>query len=204
MKTTSEFFFRRRGWVGALLLIPTGFLVIVSSPHFSEGSLMDIAFDSGAWVLLVACIGLRFWATLYIGGRKEKELVTTGPYSLCRNPLYHGSLCGALSMALFLGSYTLLVAVILVAAAYSRLVMPFEERRLEEVFGEAYRRYCAATPRLLPRTLKVQAPEQIEVRLEALYGETKRILRVCLIPILAEAIAYFRAAPWFPHWYRLP
>lgn len=96
---------------------------------------MDIAFDSGAWGLLAACIGLRFWATLYIGGRKEKELVTTGPYSLCRNPLYRGSLCAALSMALFLNSFTLLFAVILVAAAYSRLVILFGETRLEETFG---------------------------------------------------------------------
>ena len=38
--------------------------------------------------LAIVCIGGRLWSCLYIGSRKNRELVTTGPYSITRNPLY--------------------------------------------------------------------------------------------------------------------
>lgn len=204
MEKVSEYFFKIRGLVGGLILVPVGFLAIVSTPHFSEGSAIDIGFDSAAWAFLGACIGLRLWATLFVGGRKDTELVTSGPYSLCRNPLYLGSVCGALSLALFLASLTLLGAVLVVAAVYSQLVIPAEERRLEAKFGEEYRRYCATTPRLVPRTLSFKSPAVVEVNLPALRAEAQKILRLWLIPILGEIFGHLRTAAWFPHWFRLP
>src|ERR1700722_14276872 len=38
--------------------------------------------------LIGLCIGGRAWCALYIGGGKTSAVVATGPYSLCRNPLY--------------------------------------------------------------------------------------------------------------------
>ena len=38
--------------------------------------------------MILICILGRTWATLYIGGQKQRELVTKGPYSVVRNPLY--------------------------------------------------------------------------------------------------------------------
>jgi hypothetical protein len=35
-------------------------------------------------IAAVASLG-RMWCSLYIAGSKDKELITNGPYSLCRN-----------------------------------------------------------------------------------------------------------------------
>jgi protein-S-isoprenylcysteine O-methyltransferase Ste14 len=36
----------------------------------------------------------RLWCSLYISGYKNSQLITSGPYSLCRNPLYFFSFVG--------------------------------------------------------------------------------------------------------------
>lgn len=38
-------------------------------------------------VAIMVCVLGRAWCSLYIGGRKTQEIVASGPYSLCRNPL---------------------------------------------------------------------------------------------------------------------
>jgi protein-S-isoprenylcysteine O-methyltransferase Ste14 len=53
---------------------------------------------SAGWCLWPGAT-LRLWSTLYIGGRKRVVLVSDGPYSLCRNPLYVGTFLIALSNA---------------------------------------------------------------------------------------------------------
>ena len=54
--------------------------------------------------LVIICIAGRMWSCLYIGSRKNRELVTTGPYSITRNPLYLFSTIGAAGIGLMFGS----------------------------------------------------------------------------------------------------
>ena len=44
--------------------------------------------ETGGVILILVCIVGRTWCTLYIGGNKKRELITAGPYSVVRNPLY--------------------------------------------------------------------------------------------------------------------
>jgi len=60
--------------------------------------------------LIFVCVSGRTWCTLYIGGRKNHELVTAGPYSVCRNPLYVFSIIGAIGIGAQLGA--VLVAIL--------------------------------------------------------------------------------------------
>ena len=110
--------FRWRGTVAALILLPSVILTVFSTPLVAESSWLAHGIDVLAWVTFVAGAALRFWATLYIGGRKETVLVTDGPYSVCRNPLYLGSFLLAVAAALFLNSLVCLVAVSIVALIY--------------------------------------------------------------------------------------
>jgi protein-S-isoprenylcysteine O-methyltransferase Ste14 len=60
------------------------------------------------------------------------------------------------SLALFgeiilLGSTALLVYTLTVITAFHLFVIFFEEPTLESQFGDAYRQYCRAVPRWIPR-----------------------------------------------------
>src|ERR1700759_4235786 len=84
--------FRHRAVLAAIVLIPATMLSLFSTPHVREGSWIDAFLDVVAWAVFLAGPPFRFWATLYIGGRKPDVVVDEGPYSVCRNPLYLGSL----------------------------------------------------------------------------------------------------------------
>src|SRR5919197_1909488 len=131
--------FHWRGWFGIVLLVPAGALAVLSRPLVAEGTAANVLVDVLAWAAFVCGACFRLWATLYVGGQKGLSLVTEGPYSLSRNPLYLGSFLLAVSVALFLKSLTSLVAVVLAGAGYAAFTIPAEERYLLRQFGEAYR-----------------------------------------------------------------
>jgi protein-S-isoprenylcysteine O-methyltransferase Ste14 len=75
------------------------------------------------------------------------ELVTWGPYRFSRNPLYLGQFLGTLGIA---GLFTNVWQVILLLSVLfyvNFVVVPAEERQLEENFGNAYRQYRAKVRR---------------------------------------------------------
>ena len=53
---------------------------------------------------VLACVAGRMWSILYVGSKKNSELVTSGPYSITRNPLYFFSTFGAVGIGLIHGS----------------------------------------------------------------------------------------------------
>jgi protein-S-isoprenylcysteine O-methyltransferase Ste14 len=112
---------------------------------------------SGQWaalagLLLVAVAALgRIWCSVFIAGHKDEELVTIGPYSLCRNPLYGLSMLAGVGIGLASRSVILLaVTIALLALLHVRAVRD-EEQVLFARHGEAFQRYCAQVPRFLPR-----------------------------------------------------
>src|ERR1700759_5319222 len=90
-------FFRLRGFVGGLVLLPALVLISLSTPIIPPDSPFDDVLESTGWILLALYVTCRLWATIYIGGRKDAQLQTTGIYSVTRNPLYLGSTCFALA-----------------------------------------------------------------------------------------------------------
>lgn len=108
------------------------------------------AIEEAGALLIGACIVGRLFCSLYIGGRKDRVLVTRGPYSVTRNPLYLFSLAGAAGLGLSSGS---LVLGALFAASYFAALSTAvrgEERRLRHAFGEPYAAYLRRVPRWLP------------------------------------------------------
>jgi protein-S-isoprenylcysteine O-methyltransferase Ste14 len=97
--------------------------------------------------------GLRLWATGHL--HKTDDLTVTGPYAYLRHPLYLGTLLIATGFAIMGSSPVVLAIYVLFLIGYFGYYMPYKNRiegaRLEELYGDAYRRFAVAVPRLLPR-----------------------------------------------------
>jgi len=189
--------YRHRGAIGRFLLIPAGLLAILTPAPFVEGSVADAAFDAVGWILLLLGGGLRLWATLYIGGRKSGAIVSDGPYSICRNPLYVGSFLMALSGGFFLQSAAFLAAAVAMAFLYASGTVRNEEVFMHCHFGQQYLDYMARTPRYFPRFSAFKTEPVIPVDLHALWKECHRAAVWLLVPILAEGVAILRSQPWW-------
>jgi protein-S-isoprenylcysteine O-methyltransferase Ste14 len=139
-------------------------VVMTSRPFWSEGSLPHEAVErSGFYLILIAIVG-RTWCSMYIGGRKLAALVTDGPYSMSRNPLYVFSTIGAFGVGAQLGSLVLAAVCALVSLAIFRLVVSHEEQALAQHFPEEFQAYRARVPRFLPDPCLWQDADTLVVR----------------------------------------
>jgi protein-S-isoprenylcysteine O-methyltransferase Ste14 len=97
--------------------------------------------------------GLRIWATGYL--HKSESLTVAGPYAYLRHPLYAGTLLIATGFAVMAAAPGATLLLALFVAVYFVYYMPYKNRiegaRLEAAFGDAFRRYAVAVPRLVPR-----------------------------------------------------
>lgn len=87
--------------------------------------------------------------TTTVPGEISSRLVTWGPYRFTRNPMYVGLTLVYLGEAGGLRHGWPVLLLPLVLAYVHRVVIPLEEGKLVEVFGEEYRRYQEAVRRWL-------------------------------------------------------
>ncbi|WP_242397050.1 MULTISPECIES: methyltransferase family protein [Brevundimonas] len=103
----------------------------------------------GLAAIVLAIIG-RAWCSLYIGGRKKAEIVSRGPYSITRNPLYVFSFIGAFGVGAQTGSVTIAALFAVATWVVFSLTVRREEAWLQNVFGADYSAYRERTPRFIP------------------------------------------------------
>lgn len=155
-------------------------------------------------LFIVVCILGRTWSSLYIAGRKGRELVTIGPYSTCRNPLYFFSIVGAAGMGAQSGSIAIGIICGAIAAIVFYVVVKQEEQLLIKVHGRKYRDYLAAVPRFIPspgswrdeKTLTIRPPRVLMTFADAL-------VFLLAVPI-AEGFEYLRDIGMIPTLLILP
>ncbi len=103
----------------------------------------------------------RAWATSYISGRKLKQLVTTGPYSFCRNPLYFFSMILGIGFGFCTKTFTVPLVITIVLAILYYFQIGREEQRLRHQFGDPFESYLATIPRFFPSFRNYTEPEEI-------------------------------------------
>jgi len=193
--------FRWRGVVAAVILPPLAITALISMPFVQEDSLLDWAVDAVAFTLYLAGLAFRFWATLYVGGRKVRVVVAEGPYSVCRNPLYLDSFLLAAALGLFIKNWPFAVGILAVSIFYILATVPAEEEQLKERHGEEYVQFCRRVPRLIPRRSLFHTPPEITVSIKGLWRECRRQFPWIWIPLVGELIAHLRSQPWMPHYF---
>ena len=106
--------------------------------------------------IFVLGLALAVWARIYIGRnwgmpmseKADPELVTTGPYSTIRHPIYSGIILAMVGTAVAVSLYWLIAVALL--GAYFLYSAVMEERYMAEVFPDAYPRYKQSTKMLIP------------------------------------------------------
>jgi protein-S-isoprenylcysteine O-methyltransferase Ste14 len=193
-----------RGWIGILVLAPALVGAAMSPVHFPAGSWGQFACDSVGWLLFLAGAAMRWWATLYVGARKNNTLVTEGPYSITRNPLYCGTFLLALAVGVLSQNAVLLAAEVLVGFFYVYVTVSTEERELTATYGDRFRDYCQRVPRFFPKFRRIHVSETVDVHVKGLRCELLRMSRWAWIPILCDLFTHLRSEAWWPLWLQLP
>jgi protein-S-isoprenylcysteine O-methyltransferase Ste14 len=135
------------------------FLVVLGVESAHEGTLLStLLFLIGLALVGAATVG-RLWCSLYISGRKNTALITTGPYSLSRNPLYFFSLLGFAGIGFASETVTLGIVLAVAMLVSYPTVIRREEAVLRERFGAEFEAYCARVPRFLPNLSGYVEPE---------------------------------------------
>lgn len=151
MIAIGNFFFKYRNWLFIVLYL----LLFVPSPDL---------FDSYSWPLTIgllttisgqiirgATIGLAY---IVRGGKDGKvyaeDLVTTGIFNHCRNPLYLGNILMLLGVGILANSLLYVVVVIPIFLLIYQSIVLAEENFLRNKFGAQFDDYCKRVSRWLP------------------------------------------------------
>lgn len=195
---------RRRMMVAGLAvlsLIP----IAISAPLFSRYSLPGFVIFVGALLCLSAAVVIRVWSVLHVGGRKGRELVTSGPYALVRNPLYVGTLFGAFGVGLAFGSVTLAALLAVLTFLVFDWIIKIEERRLRAEFGaETFDAYLTSIHRWMPKLIKLPAMGRMETDGGVVVRTMVQALMFFLALAASHGLEALRVAGWFAPLIYLP
>jgi protein-S-isoprenylcysteine O-methyltransferase Ste14 len=146
-------------FVGFFILIAL-FVFYALNPPWMQALLIPFP----AWLrgigffLGLASLALLAWTQVELGKlwsaqlqlREEHHLVTTGPYSRVRHPLYTSMFGIGAAFALLTAHWIFVVlAVLAIAGLIARV--PREEQMMIEEFGEEYKAYIQRTGRFFPK-----------------------------------------------------
>lgn len=124
--------------IGSLLhaLLPTNWRIIPAIP-FVGILLLSVGAVLAVWALVI----FRNQRTPVYPTTTPTTLVTSGPFKFTRNPMYLGISFILIALVFLLGSLPMLVAPVLFLLVMNLYYLPFEEAKMEKLFGEAYADY---------------------------------------------------------------
>jgi len=184
--------------IAAILLV---LLVFTQPAHF--GAVAYAVMEQVGMVLVFVAVLGRIWCTLYIAGRKNRQLCTLGPYELCRNPLYLFSFIGLVGICL--AAANILLAILSSAAylLYYHGVIRSEERRLAAIFEADFERYVASTPRFWPQWKIPRNGDILQVDSRIFTRSLGEVIWFLLAINVVEIIGHLKLAHVF-HAFSLP
>ena len=155
---TGDTLFRWRSYL-PLLLLPAFVASFIGLRYPLDSHAFGLAWEIGCFLLAMAGFAVRVYpvgtAPRGTSGRntrrqKAEVLNTTGPYSVVRHPLYLANYVIALGLSCFSRAWYLPVIVALAGLLYYERIAAREEQFLEARFGDAFRRWSARVPALIP------------------------------------------------------
>ncbi|SOC39768.1 protein-S-isoprenylcysteine O-methyltransferase Ste14 [Rhizobium subbaraonis] len=191
--------FDQKKRIASLWQLSASFVVAIAliKPYWQDGPLHEFMEVTGLMLIFLAILG-RLWSILYIGAYKNRKLVSIGPYSMTRNPLYLFSLVGILGVGLISGSLVLAIAMTFAFYLVYKHTALREAAYLEHRFGAAYRDYAKQTPLFLPRPSGYRTEAGVRFSQKALSSTFRDSLFLLALFPLLEGIEYLRLSGHLP------
>ncbi len=160
-------FFLQQVWLFLDVLLPLIFMLLGAiMPSWIYGTVLNISFVGAPYLQGLSVI--LFFAGLVVLGSayrvlgqlnrprievlENHGLVTSGPYSKVRHPVYTGAILMVLGVALLSLNVVLVVGFLATAGiAYRKAVLEEDLLASENGYGQAYREYMKKTGRFLPK-----------------------------------------------------
>jgi hypothetical protein len=136
-----------------------------------------------SWGFALAIVG-QAWR-IYAAGviYKNRQLATTGAYSLVRHPLYLGNLLIMVGFALACGNWIVIAACLLFFLFYYPAAVRYEDTKLERIFGDEWRAWSKDIPAIFPTGLRWRANRDAE------WNTRQSLLRNGELPITIYLVA---------------
>ncbi len=93
---------------------------------------------------------------------KNKQLATTGAYSLVRHPLYLGNFLILIGFTIACANWIVVLVVLFFFWFYYPAAIRYEDAKLERIFGDAWRNWSNSTPAMFPTRLRWKANADAE------------------------------------------
>ena len=152
-------FIAHRRIVVALVALAVPAFLIFGKPVDGAWRTIGLPMQILGGLCLVAGLWVRFYATCWISGYKNRTLLTDGPYKHVRHPLYVGNTLASRGVGLISASPWVLAVSALVMGPVFYGTALYEERKLTEWFGDAYVEFMNRTPRFCPRSWSFRFPD---------------------------------------------
>lgn len=189
-------------------VLRTAFLLFLPAVVFTRSAWVEPEWvyeviESLGMLLIVCGVLGRFWAILYIGGRKNDMVMQDGPYSICRHPLYLFSTIATVGFGLMLGSFILAAVfggMVLLILSYTA---KWEESWLRQAYGAAYADYARRVPMIVPNPALFRTEENVTFSVSQLRRNLNDALVFLMLIPLSEFMEWLKeieAVPSIPLW----
>ncbi len=130
----------------ALIYVDFFYRKITITPLDSTCGLVGIA-------LIILGLFIRSWSAGML--MKNNRLSTKGPYALCRNPLYLGSMLLTIGFLIVIGDWLTFIVLAILSLVLYIPVIKREESDIRRIFKDdpEFDRFFSETPRLIPYKL---------------------------------------------------
>jgi protein-S-isoprenylcysteine O-methyltransferase Ste14 len=196
---SKTFFQRSRMLHTWLFAISALGILLTSMPASTAEELIEWI---GYPLVLIGVLG-RTWCTMYVGGRKNDQLVDQGPYSVVRNPLYVFSFIGIVGVGTSTGMLTAAVLGMLAFVIYYPSIVQREEAYLLSRFGDAYVNYCRKVPRWIPNLSLWHSPAELIVQPKLVWKTFLDVVWFLAVLPIFELLEHLHQTDYLPFLFRL-
>ncbi|MBE2227944.1 MAG: isoprenylcysteine carboxylmethyltransferase family protein [Ignavibacteria bacterium] len=189
--TLGKFFFQYRSYTPLPFIIP---MLLFARPTITT------MIVGGIFVVIGE--SFRFWGVSYAGSETRttgnvgaSTLVTQGPFSYVRNPLYLGNILmyfGISIMSNSLVPFLQILSIVYFSFQYYYIILE-EEGFLREKFKDKYEHYFKNVNRFLPKFTAYDETKRSKLGqdIKAAYVSEKRTFQAAFISILMIVVIYF-------------